>query len=108
MAYSFHIENQSFFGHTVSGSARIHLHQHPSRDFVVAFDPDVNSLCSDLPTGIWVDNRGLNADQLGALLPQVIAAATERLLSIRVANKRSFNDGSALSTFKHLQRFHSE
>lgn len=108
MSYSFHTDNHSFFGHTLPGSARIRIYHHPSKKFIVAFDPDVNSLRSDKPTGHWVDNQGLNEKQLKMLLPQVLTAATDRLLSIRLANKRSFNKNPRLFDFKHLQRFHLE
>lgn len=90
MTYVFQINNQTLIGNTMSGSARIQVHQHATGQFIAAFEPDVASLITDKPSGKWIDvSANLTPEQLKQLHPLLLDAARSRLLAIREKNQRA-------------------
>ena len=80
MSYQFHIDGETYIGHSIPGASRMRIFHSQTGRLVVAFDPDVRSLRSRRPWGSWAYiHPDVNIDLLETLQPQVLSACQSRL-----------------------------
>lgn len=89
MAFQFHINGETYIGRSIPGASRMRIFHSTSKQFVVAFDPDVRSLRSRRPWGSWSHIQpGTDIRLLETLQPQVLSACQARLRYVDQANRR--------------------
>ncbi|HLU00602.1 MAG TPA: hypothetical protein VKZ70_12775, partial [Burkholderiaceae bacterium] len=78
MAYQFHLNGETYIGRTTPGAARMRIFHSATGKFVVAFQPNLNSLRGRRPWGSWANIQpGTDIQLLESLQGQILSACQQ-------------------------------